>query len=545
MESVSASDRYVSSSASVRDAVSERPRDGIRGGACRFSSHTVHLLICAAISLALSCSVLLSIDRLGIGVSPDSGAYIGAARSLVDSGALRVPITSWDSVQSDTALSHFPPGLPLALAAMGYVFDITPPLAARWLNAVCLAGMAFLILAPLGNRPAGMISALAFLVGPSVFLTHVMVWSEPLFLLLIVAGYRCCELGLRGGKAVPVFALAVFLGLASLTRYAGLFAVPVVLVLFSLSDFTRSRKLRLGVLFLGVYAAILLPWFLWLQVDGGPPRHLGEFNPVVSRIWNQMLDRISGWLFPQRIPMAARNLIFTAAVGAVAGIMVVKRLRHRSNPNDVGPAALQPLIWFVGYLLFIIIARLLADPILTFNQRILAPASIFLGLLVAELARSIPRKRPHHHLVHAAFMIFALWLLYHQFFLLRPCLASSGWLERHIRVPAPSVSLNSSDSRFGELVYYLNHNCKDAKIYCNLPQAIVGYTDRPVSRIPGKGEQLRMADFCERLRAAEPAVLVCLPSPKGDFENLEKSINAVQFSSVSFGRARVLQFGKQ
>ena len=71
--------------------------------------------LAAALALAL---VLAVTHRHGLGVSLDSVVYAGAAASLLERGALEVPLTRWDSDKSYAPLSHFPPALPVTLAGV-------------------------------------------------------------------------------------------------------------------------------------------------------------------------------------------------------------------------------------------------------------------------------------------------------------------------------------------------------------------------------------------------------------------------------------------
>ena len=71
----------------------------------------------------------------GPGLDPDSMSYMQAASSVARGGGLRDVQRDWASVDSTMPLSHWPPGFPLALAAVeGLGFGATQ--AARALNAV-------------------------------------------------------------------------------------------------------------------------------------------------------------------------------------------------------------------------------------------------------------------------------------------------------------------------------------------------------------------------------------------------------------------------
>src|SRR5690349_12158648 len=88
--------------------------------------------LAAAMAFAL---VLAATDPPGPGLDPDAMQYMGAAESLARQGIYQIPSAPWWSADTVSALAHFPPGLPTALAIPVH-FGMTPPQAARLVNAL-------------------------------------------------------------------------------------------------------------------------------------------------------------------------------------------------------------------------------------------------------------------------------------------------------------------------------------------------------------------------------------------------------------------------
>src|SRR5438876_5374958 len=136
------------------------------------------LLVCAVGSFG----IVLFATRWGAGLSIDSlrylkaGAHVDVALGLSDSPGMR--------------LTHYPPLFPMVLS-LGRFFSIDAWTTARWLNASLMAlstiltGTIFLKLG--GARSwAGLWGVALFAVAPDLMLVHAMVWSEPLYIALML-----------------------------------------------------------------------------------------------------------------------------------------------------------------------------------------------------------------------------------------------------------------------------------------------------------------------------------------------------------------------
>src|SRR5579859_3663636 len=125
----------------------------------------------------------------GPGLEPDSMSYVGAAQSLVQRGALRVPTAYWWEGDSTAALGSFPPGFSLAIAIPA-ALGLAPVPAARIVIAASAAVTAW-ALAAAAFEAGALAACLAVVLGllaPGVVGQHWIVLSEPLsYALLAIA----------------------------------------------------------------------------------------------------------------------------------------------------------------------------------------------------------------------------------------------------------------------------------------------------------------------------------------------------------------------
>ena len=178
----------------------------------------------------------------GVGLSPDSVAYVAGARWALAGEGVR-------SLEGGP-LIHFPPLYSLTLAAAAWVSRTDPLEAARWFNAILFAGLlglGGLLAARIGRRPAaGVVAAFLLLVSKDTVLLHAMAWSEPLAIAFGMGGLALVAYHLETGRMPALLLAAIGLGLAPLTRYAGVaYAVAGVLGLLLL-DTTTAQPRRTG-----------------------------------------------------------------------------------------------------------------------------------------------------------------------------------------------------------------------------------------------------------------------------------------------------------
>lgn len=332
-------------------------------------------VIIALSTLSLSgIAALLFITRWGIGLSYDSVSYIAIARDLLSGRGY--PTVLWFY-----RTTHWPPLLPLALAAIG-TLRIDPLIGARWLNTGLFAANIALVGA-IVNRYGGLfwpsvLASYVILASPNMLMIHAMAWSEPLFIflgflgILLLADYM--------DRRVPAFLFASASAVAGafLTRYVG----GALVVAGALGLLLLSRKpSRMRLIDTAIFVAVSsLPTLLWMlrniQVEGSATDRSAAFHPVT--LANAVLGLLtsSTWLLPGRIPHRA---IVWLALAAGAGIASVVAWKRRQRQGDGGhPIQVLPtlpallVIFMASYLALVVAATSFLDNAV-FDDRTLSP----------------------------------------------------------------------------------------------------------------------------------------------------------------------------
>ena len=160
----------------------------------------------------------------GVGLTNDSAAYIGGARSLIaGQGYVRI---GGDGLPRP--ITHFPPFYSIVLAIVSKIIRQDPLETAKWVNLCCsilnqaLFMTALLVLT--GSRLTAFLGGLTFLCAGPVLQANVYGLSEALyttlFLILLILSVRT----VRNGGTWQWLLIGLLAGALALTRYAGLAA---------------------------------------------------------------------------------------------------------------------------------------------------------------------------------------------------------------------------------------------------------------------------------------------------------------------------------
>jgi len=316
-------------------------------------------------------------EPLGPGLDPDGMAYLHAATSLVERGSLRDVRDDWVPADSERALTRWPPGFPIAIAAP-VAAGASAIQGARFVIALsaftAMAIITWLVSGIVSLAAAALLAAL-LLVSPAIAYVHESVLSEPLFLALLAA-----TLALMARARAAPLAEGSTAAAASMVRYAGLAAVGTV-VLWELGRTgpwrTRARNAALAAL-----PALLVNAWWWTRAAhaGGRTavRHF-TFYGAMSNTLTEGIATGAAWLAP-RDTIATR---WIAAVVAVALLFVIGRGVRRALAGEAPDAArllAATALFTVDYLGLVIVARIFADAEIPLDQRLLAPAILLLTL---------------------------------------------------------------------------------------------------------------------------------------------------------------------
>ena len=464
----------------------------------RFASFLALSLI-ALIGMVL----VLRATPQGLGLSDDSIAYIAGARSMVAGNGYR---EAW--LASNQPVTHFPPSLSALLAFFG-LFGIDPLHAVRWVNAL-LFGLNAALLGILGWRMtssliAGLVLAALFVTSGEMFQVHAVAMSEPLFIFLSLLSFWMFDLyverlpsasGKWGGSEGWLWLIACgsFVGMAYLTRYAGLALVGTfVLALFLLHKTWRRRFVSIG-----IFLESVLPWFLtwtvrnWL-VAGNTTNRTFAWHPLTSENIRTGLRVFSGFFVPiesWRRDFVKQPVIIEAMIAIVLGAVLVwvvatawkhlsKSQPFASSPSPTiarGQRAPEVISFTTGlyvfaYLASIVASMLMFDAATKFKLRILAPVLVSLLILLVAFGNWVRNKR------RDVVMVLVVLLLGVSIY--KQSVTVNTWASSELGY----ASFQWYDSK---AMAFLRELPEDVMIYTNEPGAVYLYTGRGCYVLPNR-----------------------------------------------------------
>ncbi len=457
--------------------------------------------------------ILLCTSRYGVGTSPDSAGYLGAARSLLAGKGYRYP---------DGGLCvQWPPLYPTLLAATRLA-GLDPLLGARFLNSLAFGALivaAGILFQRCTTSPAwAMAGALSILSAAPLLACYLMAWSEPVFILLAVLFVLCVPRFLRRESLRALVLVSGLAGLACLQRYAGAALVLTGGVLIALSPYRASLRRRL--IYLTIFGAIAAtPVALWCvrntvlagQTAGAHHPHLASGAELV-RTLHVAAQIVAPWLWPSPRVGPVQPMIL-GLVAALAAILVVlshvaeTAQRRRNGPTiHADPKEIDGLqLWSVGafgliYFGFLVVssAGLTWDP----EERLMAPLYVFLMvLLVAGIdsaCRLLSLPFGHGKLIGPiAFFLCLLWLL-------PPLRELRHTIPYCIRQGAGGYS--AAPWQDSPLVEWLRRHPLEGGVYSNVPDALYLLTGASAGTTPHY--YWDAAQFARREFAARPSYIV-------------------------------------
>ena len=158
------------------------------------SRFTYFLLLFIAIAAGWT---LWYVTPAGLGLTNDSAAYIGGARSLLAG-------TGYSDIWLDSTrepVTHYPPLLSLTLSGIGLLTSLDPYRAARALHIVLFAAntglVGFLGWRMTRSQPAALLLALLFAANAQLLRIHAYVLSEPLFIFFSLLAFLSFDFALE------------------------------------------------------------------------------------------------------------------------------------------------------------------------------------------------------------------------------------------------------------------------------------------------------------------------------------------------------------
>lgn len=249
------------------DVIATRLESGVADAETALSVDRVAPLVVAAIALAVA---LVTVTPWPVGVYQDDAIYVVLAKALASGDGFRMI-----NMPGAPHATHFPPGYPLFLAALWKLYPSFPDniVLFKFANALFLAGTAYgtyrlsrgrLGLGPVGASVAAMIGTISVVI---LVITGVIL-SEPLYMALLIPTLIMAERAADEGGVRDAAVAGVLIGVLSLVRTVGMFALPAALLVLAL------RKRWRQALVLGAAAApFVVGWQLWLSAYQGEMPH--------------------------------------------------------------------------------------------------------------------------------------------------------------------------------------------------------------------------------------------------------------------------------
>jgi hypothetical protein len=417
-------------------------------------------------ALAFSLLLWFATPR-GLGLSPDSVAYLKAAQGLLDGHGFTYFSVQWPPLFSSTI----------------YIFSLLLNAdfisGARLLNA-SLYGCTFLLTAALLRCATGRklnwiviyFFAAVFCLHPVVTTIYFYAFSEALFLPLVLINLLIL-FSPNASQNKPTLKLGIYLSLigciATSTRYAGLVLIALNSVaLWSMAmRSSPPKKLILVVLQIIPTTMLLITWRGHIGIgDTETNQRPLVWHPVTLENIADGLANVGTWF----IPVAHANVSFLIrtscmATGAIAicvlFVLAARSTWHRYQKNDTESIfSVVYVSWILsifgaGYLIFLILMRSFFDPNIVFDPRTLSP--IFLPMLV--LLVSCYRYLATSRLRTIALLLIALIYLF-PLQQIRPRLLVSYF---------NGIELNDKSRLNSNIIHFLRRCPNQAVVYADRP----------------------------------------------------------------------------
>lgn len=376
------------------------------------SSRLVQSLVAG--TFAFWCA--LSITRpLGPGLDPDARAYLYAAGTLAHQGVLRDVRDDWVSPDSTRSLTRWPPAFPVAIA-VPVAAGMEPVESARLVMALsafaALGTLVWLVIGAAGDK-AGRVLMFALLLTPAMAIVHESVLSEPLFLATLAM-----TLAMMARPRPAPLSEGLAAAAASMVRYAGLAAVGAVVLWELLRDGTARDRLRRAAIAAAPSLVVNLWWWLRAAQTGGhgAVRNFSLYGQLSSTLIEGAAT-VSAWL----VPLVAAPLNSWVAVILIAALVIkgapsALRLRPWAALFARGPRAEGPQLIMAAalltlcYLGLVLAARVIADPDIPLDERLLSPAILLVTVIIVTAAM-IWWERVQRKWQIAAAVAGAVWLV--------------------------------------------------------------------------------------------------------------------------------------
>ena len=469
--------------------------------------HLVPATLLGAVAFALA---LIITDPPGPGLDPDALAYMGAAESVAAHGTYQIPTAQWTSADSTAPLAHFPPGYSTVLA-IPVRLGMQPPQAARLVQATAAFVTVFtlvLLVSAAASPLAAILLIVALFAMTSMHEVHASVLSEPLYLactvLVLAAMVWARDRPLRAGIAAAV---------GVLTRYAGASLVGAVVLWALMQKGTWTQRARRAVL--AMLPALVLQGMWIVRTHAASATGAEEIRrfAIYGGLRSTLAQggaTLAAWIIPDAAastePVPYRARLAVAAGLALVTLMSIgtwhawraARSHERERPLVTWRLLTASALLLVCYLVVVVLSRLIADPDIPFDERILAPALLLFTTLAAT-ALSIWWGGTRLVIARIAVFgaLFGWWL----------SAARATHAEAHYALDWGS-DFAGQQWRDSELLDWARTDGVRAPLYSNWAGAVYFHLHRPARELPKERDARTLASFADTVRVRDGRVLL-------------------------------------
>ncbi len=330
-------------------------------------------------------SILFFLVNQKVGISYDSAIYFEVAENVKTGNGFYV---------MGHPVAHYPPFYPFLLSLFDF-FNNNVVKTARFLHAflfginIVLIGLAVHVYTK-KSIAAPVIAILLFISSPYLFIVQSFAWSESLFLALSLCGYILLVKYMTTPHFFTFLTGSLCLGLAAITRYAGISLIlPALGAFLLLWQRPWKERVEKGFVFCLIACIPLGIWHLRNLNLGISERDFG-FHIITPYDIKFLIYTMYKCFFP--IFMNLKYCCKILAVLSIFALLIIciiiiyNRIKVTKNLNEPVSIFLPICTMFsIIYIFFIIIVKSFYDKSTPFDYRILSPVFVFILISIVLL----------------------------------------------------------------------------------------------------------------------------------------------------------------
>ena len=460
----------------------------------------VALLILVAL---LGVILALYVSRFGLGTTGDSVRYLmGAQNILAGEGFGR-------SAADGTVrpITMFAPFFSTAISGLGLIGSILE--GARFLQALLFGANIFLVGRLIYRHTtslwASLTGAVIILVSESVVLFHAWLMPEALYIFLILLTIYFLTSYLETRRIYSLILMAIFAGLATLTRYVGISLVALIFISILLMRSDSWKKRLTNILIVAVLS--LGPASLWIArnfvVAGDAVNRAIRFHPIPAELIRAYRAEISFWFVPEQLGLrhSIRRFLMMLLGFVPPAAYIILELRGTFLKRDARRGPFWTLPWVlmayaVLYVATFVLNLTFLDALLDFNTvaRYLTPIYVIGVIFFVIVFHGLAVRAQKSWALRAGIAVIGISLI---------ALYAQNSLSI-VMDPIPSLGYTGLKLERQETVERLESINRSAAIISNDPELVFMLSDRTAYMAPIRydaniGEERE--DFDEQIEA--------------------------------------------